>query len=242
MMRSAVFALLFCSSAHAVEEVQADQDVLQGLAADDVCQAGDEQCALKLLQLRGEKASAEAKAQAEEVAQASVTFGEDAEGEDMWPEQDTWDSVLSMIQANRSSGICDSDTHGTCTIKSCARSRGGVECKNGKCLCAKGYCAQSGTCFPQTGVCVEDSGGSCGIFSCKKSRGETKCKSGKCLCTMGGCAWKGKCMPVTFTGGTCKLMGCASSRGITTCHKGKCLCKNGYVSIHGICVRQVSLI
>lgn len=41
---------------------------------------------------------------------------------------------------------CNLDTGGTCRFGSCHPSRGPTTCESGRCLCADGYCAQSGNC------------------------------------------------------------------------------------------------
>jgi len=231
----------------------AEQDIVDGLAGDDVCEAGGGEngaCGVELRQLRAQESAATASRHEQAGAEAGgksgteaeaggaaqeASFGPDAQGTGMWGGT-TWDDILLSIQANTSSdGSCQEDTYGTCSVFSCAESRGATKCSGGKCVCASGYCAKSGTCYPQAGQCVTDSGGSCSVLSCKSSRGATKCKSGKCLCKTGGCAWKGKCYPIADTGGSCSLLSCGASRGPTTCHRGRCLCKDGYVAVSGRC-------
>mmetsp|Transcript_49877 Transcript_49877/g.161369 ORF Transcript_49877/g.161369 Transcript_49877/m.161369 type:complete len:271 (+) Transcript_49877:145-957(+) len=132
---------------------------------------------------------------------------------------------------------CDTETGGTCSLLSCAASRGGTRCVGGVCKCASGYCAKGGICFPSSKAsCVADTGGTCSVTGCSRSRGDTKCKAGTCLCKTGGCAWKGACFPVTDTGGSCSALSCDVSRGPTTCHRGRCLCKENYVAVAGMCV------
>jgi len=134
--------------------------------------------------------------------------------------------------------FCEASTGGTCGVFSCSKSRGATKCIGGHCVCAHGFCAKAGFCYPMSSQsCMADTGGTCSVTSCRNSRGKTKCKHGRCLCKTGGCAWKGKCFPVTDTGGTCSLMGCSSSRGHTTCHRGRCLCRAGFVAVHGRCER-----
>jgi len=226
-----------------------DFELAEALASDEVCAPGDDsaECGLELRQLRAQHKKAHVKAHVSEALSAesvdvqassdeAVLFGPDVEGQDMWAET-TYDQILLGITANLTSeGECLSmDTGGSCSVFGCKESRGATECKNSKCMCASGYCAQAGTCFPKKGQCLEDTGGTCSVATCSSSRGATKCSSGKCLCKLGGCSWKGKCYPLTDTGGTCSVKSCATSRGPTTCHRGRCICKNGYVAVQGSC-------
>jgi len=205
------------------------EESLAGLAEDDVCESGD--CGLELRQLRAREKAAGVSEHVHQVGE----FGNDITGTDMWKET-TWGDILLEIEASmNSSGTCEGDTFGTCSVFGCGESRGATQCKSGKCLCAEGYCAKGGACFPKAAQCLEDTSGTCKVTSCASSRGETKCKSGKCLCKTGGCAWKGKCFPVTDTGGSCSLAPCRASRGPTTCHRGRCLCKEGHVAVSGRC-------
>jgi len=228
-----------------------DDGILQGLEADEVCQAGASagDCSLELRQLRAAqmKVATEAEAQTEQTQkieeaaaseEGSKLIGPDAEGQDMWQET-TWSDVIADLQINQSAegSSCDTETGGTCSLLSCAASRGATRCVSGACKCAPGYCAKGGSCFPSSPAsCVADTGGTCSVTSCKSSRGDTKCKAGTCLCKTGGCAWKGACFAATDTGGSCSVLPCGLSRGPTTCHRGRCLCKDKYVAVAGMCV------
>jgi len=185
----------------------------------------------------------------ETLEQTDADFGPNAVGKNMWSELTYEQAVLLDRQASSrrrsssnsgngssSNGRCDADTYGSCSIQSCAVSRGATQCVSHKCLCKEGHCAQDGVCFPKPGYCQKDSGGTCSALSCSSSRGKADCKSGKCLCQEGNCAWGGTCLPATDSGGTCGYTGCKASRGSTTCHKGKCLCQAGFVARNGRCL------
>jgi len=255
-------AALLAAPGATVAAADADTDgaaLAAGLAADDVCTAGQTQgeCSLELRQLRLQAKAQELGEQQEdededddedgaEVAAAllagrSARFGVDVEGEDMWTET-TWNDMVDLLQGNASEegrGWCEQQTGGTCSVFGCADSRGPTDCTNSKCLCRRGFCNKEGTCYPLTyQACARETGGTCSDGyggGCSWWRGQTKCESSKCLCKTGGCAWKGKCYAVTDTGAKCAYNACAMSRGSTTCHKGRCLCKWGFVAVNGRC-------
>lgn len=267
MARFPLAALCFCLALMVAQATPADDRhmVEAGLEADDVCTTGATagECSLELRQLRLEAKRQAMEVQQEREGQAgeymeddaedveekegdaplvveSWKFGLDAEGENMWAVP-TWGDTVAMLQSNVSTeeaSRCDFDTGGTCSLLSCASSRGATMCSKGRCLCQEGFCSKAGLCYPSSpAMCISDTGGTCAVGSCSSSRGNTKCKSRKCLCKTGGCAWKGSCLPITDTGGSCSVLSCSSSRGPTTCHRGRCLCQNGFVSVKGRCER-----
>jgi len=89
-------------------------------------------------------------------------------------------------------GTCINDSGGTCSLLSCASTRGPTTCINGACVCDSGYCAIDGACS-----CPQDTGGTCAHLSCDGTRGPTNCVKGKCLCKVGTCAIKGMCLDST---------------------------------------------
>eukprot|EP00928_Gymnodinium_smaydae_P053511 TRINITY_DN37489_c0_g1_i1.p1 TRINITY_DN37489_c0_g1~~TRINITY_DN37489_c0_g1_i1.p1 ORF type:complete len:236 (+),score=51.17 TRINITY_DN37489_c0_g1_i1:75-710(+) len=137
------------------------------------------------------------------------------------------------------------DTGGSCSILSCADSRGATVCAKRKCYCAQGWTAKLGTCVAKAGQCNAETGGSCAVLDCDSWRGETKCwgpnngtthvpgPKNRCVCKTGYCASAGKCYNQRHTGGSCDVFSCADSRGPTICHNGKCICKEGYFATQG---------
>eukprot|EP00931_Biecheleriopsis_adriatica_P079528 TRINITY_DN52935_c0_g1_i1.p1 TRINITY_DN52935_c0_g1~~TRINITY_DN52935_c0_g1_i1.p1 ORF type:complete len:338 (-),score=47.84 TRINITY_DN52935_c0_g1_i1:253-1266(-) len=92
---------------------------------------------------------------------------------------------------------CETDTKGTCKITGCSSSRGKADCVKGKCICKKGYCQKSGTCYKEGSAelyssCSSDTGKKCSAFaSCDKGLGKTAycgmSSSYKCKCDKGYC-------------------------------------------------------
>lgn len=213
-----------------------DDDVLEGLATDDACQAGGEGCSVELVQLRAHRKAlesdtveplpepAEVAANGNEpIAAASSRegevprFGWDTQGENMWDEL-TWEGVLAQFGANASTGIPGNDDD-----KDEPRSDGAPPQDDGD-------------------NCPTDTYGTCTVTHCAFTRGPTTCDRGKCMCKPGHCAFAGVCYPkratecLADTGGACHIGWCRGWRGETACEDGRCMCKKGGCVWAGRCL------
>merc|ERR1719232_443602 len=112
--------LVFIKISKATSEVD-DGHIMDGLEVDNVCQPGNNDCSVEMLQVRAKT----------QVEAAEATYGFDAQEDN-----------LLEITPKANSSTCETDTYGTCSLRGCDSSRGATKCVGGKCLCADGYCAK----------------------------------------------------------------------------------------------------
>mmetsp|Transcript_51581 Transcript_51581/g.159823 ORF Transcript_51581/g.159823 Transcript_51581/m.159823 type:complete len:236 (-) Transcript_51581:139-846(-) len=230
MMRAPLLLTLMLLAAPSAAAEAAEDAASAALAADDECAAGDSQCALNALQLRGEQKGNGAAAPLASEKAASAAPVETPAAKEVAAAEEASAVRAAGLHRNAS---CDQDTSGSCMVRSCAASRGPATCSWGSCKCPTGWCSQHGRCFATPTACSSDPGGNCtSVLDC---HGKTMCMAGKCVCAPGHCAMNGKCWPTTDTNGTCFVLGCDISRGPTRCFHGKCLCQDGYVAEAGVC-------
>jgi len=236
MMRAPLLLTLMLLAAPSAAAEAAEDAASAALAADDECAAGDSQCALNALQLRGEQKGNDAAAPVASEKAASAAPVETPAAKEVAAAEEA-----SAVRAAPAAGLhrkasnasCTRSTNGSCFFSNCDASLGPTTCSWGSCKCATGWCSQHGRCFATPTACSSDPGGNCtSVLDC---HGKTMCMAGKCVCAPGHCAMNGKCWPTTDTNGTCFLMDCDSSRGPTRCFQGKCLCQDGYVAEAGVC-------
>uniref|UniRef100_A0A7S1LKV1 EGF-like domain-containing protein n=1 Tax=Alexandrium catenella TaxID=2925 RepID=A0A7S1LKV1_ALECA len=245
--------------------------VEEALATDDECAAGAD-CGLEALQHRKEVKVGVAQTEAPAISHEALLQAMAADGvpEEHLEEARAELAATAKLSAAeieaRSNGTCTTWTGGTCTISSCAASRGATECSAFRCVCRSGFCEQNGVCRFNTHRATQQYAGAWGAPTTGSwgMPGGSSWGAPAPTATAGwGAAWgapspsAGWGAPSAWgtpgtvgstssgragnrdTGGTCMLGDCDRSRGDTHCSHNtgfKCMCRKGSRVVRGRCV------
>lgn len=241
-MRRFVFASAVAAAIADSSSAPTDGEILNTLAEDDVCNAGDEECSLELRQLRANEKLAEAN----QHVHADVAAGEadskvDASGVPAW---------CQYVPSAYQNAACRGSNGGGCTCKSfCADSGEPAEAQqnNPECCGCGANGAKGGKSLAQEDSTVVSEAKQEQASFGDNVEGQnmwTETTWGDVLMQMqvelnGTGIPEGNC-GTTDTYGTCSVFNCAESRGATVCSGGKCLCESGFCAHSGFCYPKAS--